>query len=251
MDRFIFFGVHVNAVNLEMVFNEIIKYDFSKVSYVSFPDAFVITQAPKDESLMDVLNNSYLTVPDGKMTELYARRKGYKDVSTVSGYWLCKKLLDTELTHYFLGSTPERLEKIKENIQKEFPNAKVLGYSSPPMKALSFFEEGNVLQKELEEINRLKPDLIWVGLSSPKQDYLIKYHVPVLKHGLMLGVGGVFDYLSGDVKKSPEWIKKIGLRWVWRFLKEPRRMIVKDVAIFKMLFVLIFGEFLKRLNKQK
>ena len=70
----------------------------------------------------------------------------------------------------------------------------------------------------------------------------MKHHVPLLTHGLMLGVGGVFDYLSGDVKKSPEWIKKMGLRWLWRFLKEPKRMLSKDVAIFKMVLILKYEE---------
>jgi N-acetylglucosaminyldiphosphoundecaprenol N-acetyl-beta-D-mannosaminyltransferase len=246
MERFVFFGVQVNAVNLQMVVEEIRNHDFSKTGYVSFPDAYVITQAAKNEDLREILNHSLLTVPDGKMTELYARRKGYSNVSTVSGYWLCKNLLSSALTHYFLGSTPERINKIKANIEINFSEAKVLGYSSAPFESLSFFKDGNILEKELEEINKLQPDLIWIGLSSPKQDFLMKHHVPLLKRGIMLGVGAVFDYLSGDVKKSPEWIKKIGLRWLWRFLKEPKRMLAKDMAIFKMLFVLKFGGLFKR-----
>lgn len=248
MERFVFFGVHVNVANLQMVVEEILNYDFSKTGYVSFPDAYVITQAAKDEALREILNNSFLTVPDGKMTELYAWKKGYSNVSTVSGYWLCKNLLTSDLTHYFLGSTVERINKIKDNIETNFPEAKVLGYSSAPFNPFSFFKNGNILKNELDDINKLQPDLIWVGLSSPKQDFLMKHHVPLLKHGIMLGVGAVFDYLSGDVKKSPEWIKKIGLRWLWRFFKEPKRMLSKDMAIFKMLFILIFGKLTKRWN---
>lgn len=222
--RFDFFGTCINATNLEETVTFLKSYDYSKPDYISFPDSFVVATAQKDQALREVLNNSLLTLPDGKPSELYARMKGFKGVSTVSGYWLCKRLLDTSLTHYFLGSTEDKLTKIAAVIDKDFPKAQVVGYHSPSFHDISFFKEGNTLESALKEINTLKPDLIWIGLSSPKQDFLMRTHVSKLNHGIMLGVGGVFDYLSGDVKKSPEWVKKIGMRWLWRLVKEPKRL---------------------------
>jgi len=166
---------------------------------------------------------------------MYAKMKGLKDVTTVSGYWVCKQLLDTDLTHYFLGSTEDKLTKIKSMIELEHPNAKVKGYCSPPFQPLDFFSEGNILKAEIEKINALSPDLVWVGISSPKQDFLLKHHLKHMNRGLMLGVGGVFDYLSGEVQKSPEWIKKIGLRWLWRLLQEPKRLGAKYWMTIKIL----------------
>ena len=236
---FNFLGTWINATNLPQMVDHLNDYNYSQTGYINFPDSYVLTCARKDEKLQKILNNSLYTLPDGKPSELYAKINGHRNVSTVSGYWLCKKLLDSDKTHYFLGSTPEKLNKISQLIEIEHPNAKVLGYKSPPFKDLSFFEHGNILEKELKEINSLKPDLIWIGLSSPKQDYLMKSHAPLLQHGVMLGVGGVFDYLSGEVTKSPEWIKKIGLRWLWRLCKEPKRLGPKYWCTFKVFFSLI------------
>ena len=112
-------------------------------------------------------------MPDGKPSEFYAKRKGFKNVSTVSGFWLCKNLLETQLTHYFLGSDTENIQKMVTELHLQHPNAKILGYKSPPMVTQSEIDTRLVFANEFEEINRLKPDLIWIGLSSPKQDYII------------------------------------------------------------------------------
>lgn len=222
--RFEFLGTQFNITNPDAAIKLLMSYDYTKAGYVSFPDSSVVASALRNPALQRILNESTLTLPDGKPSEFYARWKGHKDVSTVSGYWLSKSLFATNLTHYFIGGTADKLDRIIKVVRDEFPQAKILGYSAPPYLDASYFENGNLLEQQLEEINRLQPDLIWVGLSSPKQDFLMKYHVPKLKGGLMLGVGGVFDYLSGDVKKSPEWIKKIGMRWLWRLAMEPRRL---------------------------
>lgn len=238
-ERFDFLGVKFSAINPELALEELLRYDYDCPGYLSFPDSSVVAMAQNDPALVNILNNAVLTLPDGKPSQIVARSKGYRQVKTVSGYWLCKQLLATDKRHYFLGSTPEKLEMIRKNIEKEFPEAQVLGYASPAFYPVSYFEAGNLLQEELLEINRLQPDLIWVGLSSPKQDYLIRSHVKKLEHGVLLGVGGVFDYLSGDIDKSPEWIKKIGLRWLWRLLREPKRLGPKYWSTFRIFFKVV------------
>lgn len=245
-ERFEFLGTRINATNLEETTMFLKTYDYSKTGYVSFPDSSVIASAKNNERLRAILNGALLTLPDGKPSELYARLKGHKKVSTVSGYWLTKKLLESHLTHYFLGSSDEKLRKIIMNIRKEFPSAKISGYRAPGFHDIKFFEEGNLLQDELQEINSLKPDLIWIGIGSPKQDFLMDSHLSHLQHGVMLGVGGVFDYLSGDVKKSPEWVKKLGMRWLWRLAKEPKRLSGKYAMTFKIFITLFFQKLFSR-----
>ncbi len=225
MEYFYFYGVRFSAVNMDDALVNLYQYDFTRPGYISFPDSSVVALAYKNEELRDILNQAILTLPDGKPSQIAARRQGFNRVSTVSGYWLCKQLLsDSRLSHYFLGSTPEKLSRIKERIENDFPKARVLGYRSPDFISAEAFRNGHVLKEEMEEINALGPDLIWVGLSSPKQDYLLRSHVTRLNKGVFLGVGGVFDYLSGDIAKSPEWVKKIGLRWLWRLISEPKRL---------------------------
>lgn len=250
--RYDFLGVRINATNLKETTEFLLHYNYGQVGYVSFPDSSVVASAQKNEDLREILNQSILTVPDGMPSAFYGWWKGFKNVSTVSGYWLCQNLLNSNLTHYFLGSTEEKLKNIQAEINENFPRARVLAYCAPPFHEKDYFELGNLLAWELKEINQLKPDLIWVGLSSPKQDYLMKYHAPNLHHGIMLGVGGVFDYLSGDVKKSPEWIKKMGLRWLWRVFKEPKRLGPKywmTIKVFSFVIARNCGSFLSAIKR--
>jgi N-acetylglucosaminyldiphosphoundecaprenol N-acetyl-beta-D-mannosaminyltransferase len=245
-ERFEFLGIHINAANLEKTTAFLKGYDFNKPGYISFPDSSVLATAQDNPKLKEILNRALLTLPDGKPSEIYARMKGFRNVSTVSGYWLVKELLQSNLTHYFLGSTEEKLNKIITNIRAEFPAAHIAGYRSPDFHDVKFFDDGNLLSKELDEINLIKPDLIWIGIGSPKQDFLMNSHLPHLQHGVMLGVGGVFDYLSGDVKKSPEWVKKIGMRWLWRLAKEPKRLSSKYAMTFKIFITLFFQKLFSR-----
>jgi N-acetylglucosaminyldiphosphoundecaprenol N-acetyl-beta-D-mannosaminyltransferase len=225
MKRFEFLGIQFSAVNMTDTLAFIEDYNFSEPGYISFPDSSVIAMASKEQKLQEILNHALLTLPDGKPSQMAARAKGFKNVSTVSGFWLCQELLkDSRFSHFFLGSTPDKLMLIKDKIERDFPEARIAGYASPDFFPVDQFRNGLILEKEMENINSLRPDLIWIGLSSPKQDYLMKFHAPLLKRGVMLGVGGVFDYLSGEVKKSPEWVKKIGLRWLWRLSHEPKRL---------------------------
>lgn len=237
--RYNYFGVEINATNLKDTADYLLQYNYDKPGYVLFPDSSVIANVQNDETLQGILNNSLLTLPDGLPSALYARYKGFKHVSTVSGFLLCNRLLSSGLSHYFLGSSEDTLQKMKSNLEAKFPSANILGYSSLPFYELEQFKKGPLLQEQIEKLNRLKPDLIWIGLSSPKQDYLAFHHVSALQHGVFLGVGGVFDYLSETHKKSPEWIKKIGLRWLWRLAKEPRRLGPKYWKVIKFYFSLL------------
>lgn len=245
MECFNFFDVQIANTNINETKNKIENYLFTNPSYILFPDAYVIALSQKNKFLKSILNKSYLTLPDGKPSAIMGRKKGLQHIEPVSGYWLSKALLDTSLSHYFLGSTPERLKKLKNRIELNFPKANVLGYTAPRFVTENEVKFGVVLKEEFKKINALKPDLIWIGISSPKQDYIMHHHLPLLKHGLMLGVGGVFDYLSGDVKKSPEWIKRIGMRWAWRLGKEPKRMWGKYFFVFKTLSWKYLVEYMK------
>jgi N-acetylglucosaminyldiphosphoundecaprenol N-acetyl-beta-D-mannosaminyltransferase len=235
VNTFQYFGVRIGDVDIHEVINQLVQYDFSKPGYICFPDNYVISRSLNDDFLRKILNSSLLSLPDGKPTAMMGRRLGLKKIAPVSGYWLCRELLKTELTHFFLGSTKERLERMMTNLKREIPGSKIVGYASPVFYSEKEAQEKLVLAHEFDQINQLKPDLIWIGVSSPKQDYIMYNHRHLLHHGVMLGVGGVFDYLSGEVSKSPEWIKKIGMRWAWRLAKEPGRMWGKYFFVFRTL----------------
>lgn len=107
---------------------------------------------------------------------------------------------------------------------KEFPNAHLVGFKAPPFVDLQQRNENNIIKNDLIEINKLKPDIIWIGISTVKQDFLMYNHLKYLDQGIMIGVGAVFLYMAGVIKKGPEWVKQLGLRWILRLIQEPKRL---------------------------
>ena len=222
--RFNFLKVQISAESLSTATSKVLGYSFKKPDYICFPDASVVKAANDDPLLLDILNHSYLTLPDGKPSQLAAKLQGFKNVSTVSGFYLMKNLLNSGLTHYFYGGDEQVLKKMKIYLENDFPDAKVLGYKSPPFVPVNGIKSNPQIAEDIAQITKLKPDIVWIGISSPKQDYLMHYHFKSFDHSLMIGVGGVFLYVSDDSLKSPEWVKKIGMRWVYRLSKEPKRL---------------------------
>lgn len=236
--RFPIFNTWLSITNLNKVIYHLSRSKNETSEYILFPDLSVLSQATQNEKLAGIINNAFMAMPDGKPSELIARLKGFKDVRTVSGYKLILRLLkESDKTHFFYGSTDEKLKLIENFLRKyDMEGTRILGFKEAPFVALDEIEHSLEIRNDLKEINKLRPDFIWVGLSSPKQDYLLHHHHQLLDTSIMLGVGGVFDYLSGQVSISPDWVKKIGMRWFYRLLKEPKRLFPKYTQIFKNLF---------------
>ena len=234
--RFRFIDVNISVINFRAAYERIKSRDYPTPGYICFPDASVVSKASEDTELASILNNAFLTMPDGKPSQLVAHLQGFKEVSTVSGYHLCTALLNTGMSHYFYGGDELVLGKMQTNIAKMFPAAKVLGFSSPPYINKEDISTSELIRKDIEQINLLAPDLVWIGISSPKQDYLMSYYSRHLDQSLMLGVGGVFLYFSDETLLSPEWVKKAGLRWMFRLVKEPGRLWPKYYGTFRFLF---------------
>jgi N-acetylglucosaminyldiphosphoundecaprenol N-acetyl-beta-D-mannosaminyltransferase len=218
------FGITFERSTLKVCADFIIHADKIPAKYVCLPDMYVISRAHQDPQLKKVLNSSFLTLPDGKPIQWAASLKGVKGVHTISGYWLIRELLKTNLAHYFYGGDPVELPQMINNIKLEFPDSNIVGYKAPPMLSDSQIVNNQDISQDISDMNKLKPDIVWVGISSPKQDMLVSYYHRNLEQGIMITVGGVFDYLLDPGKKSPEWIKRIGLRWLYRIFKEPRRL---------------------------
>ena len=232
------FGVMVSMTNLVETTAFFKNYNYSNKGYICFPDMSVISTANKNTLLRQILNESTLTLPDGKPIEIASHFKGYHNTKTVSGYWLLHNLLNSELSHYFYGGNEETLSKLKAYLLTNYPKANILGYAAPPILKDDEIAGNDALKNDINNIKALKANIVWVGISSPKQDILMKYFHAKLDYGIMAGVGGVFDYMAGTHKKSPEWVKKIGLRWFYRLMQNPGRFWKRylDVVIFICLY---------------
>ena len=241
IERFNVFGTGFSRVEKLDVFKNLKDVKTNNTGYLSFPDSNVIASAYRNEKLRIILNNSLITFADGKFTEFYATLKGEKKIRNISGYDLLEHLLRSEKSHYFYGLNPSELHKLKEVITTHHPEANILGYKSPPFLKLNEIESSEQIRKDIAVINRLKPDFIWIGISSPKQDYLMSHYVNHLDQGIMIGVGAVLLYKAGIVNKGPQWVKNLGMRWLFRFIQEPIRIwkkgSIKNILFFLFLIV--------------
>jgi len=249
--QFNFKNVKIDLLNVKAVEHFLINYNYSDKGYICLPDFYTLSCANKSIEIRNALNHSILTLPDGKPIELLAKINGFSETETVSGFWLCKRLLNSNITHFFYGTNEPILEKIIKNIKNEFPNSKILGYKAPPQVELNNINANIKIDQDIKFIKELKPDIIWIGISSPKQDLLMHYFHNKLDRGIMIGIGGVFDYLAGVVKISPEWIKKLSLRWLYRFIQDPKRFFKKNLSNFSFLSSLILERFSKNIDISK
>jgi len=124
-------------------------------------------------------------------------------------------------SYFFLGSTTNNLASIRERMNRDFPNIRVVGTYSPPFKK-DFSDEDNRLM--VEEINRVKPDVLWVGMTAPKQEKWIYRNKDELDVKFIGAIGAVFDFYTGTINRSRPWFQKHGLEWLPRLLKRPGRL---------------------------
>jgi N-acetylglucosaminyldiphosphoundecaprenol N-acetyl-beta-D-mannosaminyltransferase len=181
-------------------------------------------EARRNPKFRDVLSQALLVAPDGMPTVWVGRMQGHSKMQRVFGpdlmLELCRRSVGTGMTHFFYGGKPRIAEQLASNLQIRFPGIRIVGTYSPPFRPLSLKE-----QSFLEEmIRELKPNFLWVGLSTPKQENFMADNLNRLQCGVMIGVGAAFDIHSGNLRDAPAWIKRSGLQWAHRLYQEPRRL---------------------------
>jgi len=192
--------------------------------YVCVTGVHGVMESQKKPDLVKIHNNSGLTVPDGMPMVWAGRIYGHPEISRVYGPDLmlavCKTSVKKGFTHFLYGGNEGVVDELKESLEKRFQGIRIVGKYTPPFRPLNKKEE-----KELRELVLLsKPDLFWVGLSTPKQERFMSEYISKLDTKVMLGVGAAFDYHTGRAKDSPDWIKKIGVQWLHRLLQDPKRL---------------------------
>jgi len=171
-----------------------------------------------------ILNSSDVWVPDGIAPVWIAKLKRMKSVVRAPGADIMKayfELADKKgFRSYFYGDTDHTLAELKKNLEKKYPGHVVAGVYSPPFRKLTPEEDEEIIRM----INASNPDVVWIGLGLPKQDIWIHEHKERLNAPIAVGVGAAFSFHAGTVKRVPEWIGDIGMEWLWRLLREPRKL---------------------------
>ena len=128
---------------------------------------------------------------------------------------------ERNFTIFLLGASPGVAETLKTTMEVKYPSVKIVGTFVPPFRA-EFSQEEN--EEMIEAINAVKPDILLVSLTAPKQDIWLAENLSTLNTHLAIGIGGAFEVAAGMIKRAPLWMQKSGLEWLYRFLQEPKRM---------------------------
>jgi N-acetylglucosaminyldiphosphoundecaprenol N-acetyl-beta-D-mannosaminyltransferase len=190
---------------------------------VHFAAVHTIVEASRDPALKAALSDAELVAADGMPLVWLGRIKG-KIVERVCGPDMMPHLLDRSrehgLRHFFYGGSSDLLTALITKVERHFPGIEVAGSLSPPFRALTEAE----IRETAALINAAKPDYVWVGLGSPRQDLWLQTFRPLLDASVLLGVGAAFSIQAGRAKRAPAWAQHRGLEWLFRLAAEPRRL---------------------------
>jgi len=170
------------------------------------------------------LANADMVTADGMPVVWVQRRAGAPYAERCPGpslmRALCERTAGTDVKHFLWGGAPGVPERLSDAIHDQYGDVNIVGAYSPP------YEPTGTPPKDeyIERINAAKPDVVWVGLGSPKQDVWMHMYREHLHAPLLIGVGAAFDFISGAKRQAPEWLGELGLEWSFRLFQEPRRL---------------------------
>ncbi|MGH9683082.1 MAG: WecB/TagA/CpsF family glycosyltransferase [Candidatus Acidiferrales bacterium] len=217
-------GVRVHAVQIPDTIEQIERWISGGQSgrYVAVTGMHGVTEAKHGGTFREILNSADLVVPDGMPLVWLGRLHGHALRRRVYGPELmevfCRKT-GARYRHFFYGGAPGVADGLAKRLQQQF-NIFVAGTYTPPFRALTLEEENEVAAC----VQASSPDVLWVGLSTPKQERWMYEHRAKLNVPVMLGVGAAFDLNSGNLRQAPPWMRENGLEWLFRLLVEPRRL---------------------------
>ncbi len=225
--------------------------DGSRGRYMSCANPHSLVTSARDPLFEKALKSSDIILPDGTgiiLAAKFLRLPIYTKVSGSDFFKECNKKAETlgKISYFFLGSSQKVLDLIKMRINREFPNIKVCGTYSPPFKK-EFSKEDNI--KMVEAVNEAKPDILWVGMTAPKQEKWIYQNKDRLDVPFIGAIGAVFDFYAGTKERASDFWINLGLEWLPRFLKEPKRLWERNLKSTPIFLWWILKEKIKTLKK--
>lgn len=219
-------GTEVAAIDLPAALDLVTQRlgDAHYGSYICVTGVHGVTEGLRDVAVRHVHNKALACVPDGMPLTWVGRIRGHRGMRRVYGPDLMLSVLESAAqrgwSNYFYGGAEGVAGELAGRMRKMFPGLRIAGTHSPPFRALTAEERTGVLDR----INALEPDIVWIGLSTPKQELLMADFSPDIRAKLMIGVGAAFDFHTGRVRQAPRWVQRIGMEWCFRLCMEPRRL---------------------------
>ena len=218
-------GVCVSAINMEDAV-ALIEHWIATHSptFVCIAGVHGVIESLGHPRLRKIRDDAGLVTPDGMKLVWMSRWLGFDRTRRVYGPDLMRTLSALSVSrgyrHFYYGGDHGVADRLKQTLIRSYPGLQVVGTLTPPFRPLSPEEDDAVIA----QINAAKPDIVWVGLSTPKQEFWMAAHVGRLDAPVLIGVGAAFDFLAGIKKRAPRWMRRSGLEWLFRLLQEPRRL---------------------------
>jgi len=192
--------------------------------YVCFLSVHGVISARDDREIREFLNQADLVAPDGMPVVWALRSFGFRNQQRVYGptamSHLCRAAAAKGHRIFLYGGTPERLRQLRARLEAGFPGLTIAGSYAPPFRPLTEEEDREVVAR----IADCRADLVFVGISTPKQERWMYEHRHRLPGVVLAGVGAAFDFHAGRVRQAPVWMRRSGLEWLFRLMMEPTRL---------------------------
>lgn len=225
IDRTNVLGVGISAINIPMALEVLDAWiRQQRHTYICITGVHGVMESQADPELRKIHNQAGLVTPDGMPMVWMSRLAGHKHVDRVYGPDLmlavCEASLQKGYRHFFYGGNEGVPELLRDKLLEKFPGLKVVGTYSPPFRPLTLQEDAAIVA----QINAARPDIVWVGLSTPKQERWMAAHLGTVQAPVMIGVGAAFDFHAGLKPQAPRWMQRSGMEWFFRMVSEPKRL---------------------------
>ncbi|MCA9883920.1 MAG: WecB/TagA/CpsF family glycosyltransferase [Anaerolineae bacterium] len=223
-------GVKVSAVNIPMALNVLDKWiKNGEHNYVTITGVHGVMESQRDELIRQIHNEAGMVTPDGMPLVWANKLQGYSHVDRVYGPDLmlavCNESEEKGYKHFFYGGADGVPELLSEKLLERFPKLNIVGKLSPPFIPAEKITERSEQDDEIvKTINDSGADIVWVGLSTPKQELFMHSHLGRINAPVMIGVGAAFDFHAGLKSQAPYWMQRSGTEWLYRLLTEPKRL---------------------------
>jgi len=206
-----------------------------------------INDIVRNDDFRDIFNNADLVHIDGMSVVLALRFFGYAIPERVATPDLADDILvmanREKMSVFLFGAKEATLALCKKNIEEKYPDLKIVGSRN------GYFEPAEE-EEIFKMINKVSPDILLLGMSSPRKELFFENYRNKINAHYILGVGGYFDIIAGLIKRAPRWMQDIGLEWFFRLLQEPRRLWRRYLIGIHQFFWLVINEKRRRAKKQ-
>ena len=218
-------GVKVSAIDMKLAVKLAEEWIASgEPGYVCVAAVHGVMEAKRDPELLRIFNRAVIAAPDGMPLTWVGRLQGFTHMDRVFGpdfmMEMCRLSAARGYRHFLYGGKPGVAQALAAAMQRKLPGLQVVGTYTPPFRSLTPDEERDLA----EQVSRARPHILWVGLSTPKQERFMANYVDCLQVPLLVGVGAAFDFHTGRIRDCSTWIKRAGLQWLHRLIQDPKRL---------------------------